>query len=266
MRGLERNSAPPAQLARQLAASIAGVQLGSQLRQLRPGDPGPDSPGELLSVPTRGATVCVTADRPGTGSISLAFALAARHGGRWCAAVGLPELGAVAAGEYGLAPGRLVAVDPDRQRWVQTVAACLDGFDTVLARPAAPIPGADARRLTNRARERGALLLVLGGWEGATARLRVLASQWQLLADHRGGGLLLARSALVRAEARAAPAERWIWLPAPAHGPEPTGPDHPRTRSAAPTVVPAPGGYRAPAVGVGVGVRAGRPVGSGDGD
>ena len=56
------------------------------------------------------------------------------------------------------------------------VAALLDACDVVLARPPAHLKAADARRLTARARERGAVLVVAGaGWpEAAEVQLTVV--------------------------------------------------------------------------------------------
>src|SRR5262249_61693040 len=54
----------------------------------------------------RGTVVAVG----GWGLLCLAAAAGASAGGAWCAAVGLPQLGAAAAGEAGPGPGGLLVV------------------------------------------------------------------------------------------------------------------------------------------------------------
>jgi hypothetical protein len=115
----------------------------------------------------RGTTAAVVAAPGVTGATSLALALAsgASQAGSWVAAVGLGSLGLVAAAEMGVAFQRLVLVaDPGRDRdgWASVIAALVDGFDVVLV-AARPLRPADARRLVARVRERGAVLVAVGG-------------------------------------------------------------------------------------------------------
>ena len=160
----------------------------------------------------RGSTVAVS------GSTSLALALLAgpSAAGSWCAAVGLPSMGLAAAVELGVAMSRLALVAAPGSDWVAVVAALLDALDVVMVRPPQRgVRAADARRLGARARERGAVLVPLGRWEGADVRLAVAAGEWQGLGE--GSGHLRARLVEVVAEGRGAATRARrarLWLPA----------------------------------------------------
>lgn len=172
----------------------------------------------------RGTTVAVAA-RPGvTGATSLALALAAgaSRAGSWVAAVGLGSLGLVAADELGLSLERLVVVaDPGRERggWASVVAALVDGFDVVLVAAGGRLRAPDARRLVARVRERGSVLLAVGGdlpGERSPLRLAVTSSSWQGLGD--GWGYLRGRRVAVAVEGRGEAARgrrAELWLPGP---------------------------------------------------
>ena len=167
----------------------------------------------------RGSVVTVS------GSTSLALALLAEASaqGSWCAAVGLPALGLAAASELGLVLERFPLVaspsggsGPGGWAWV--VAALLDAFDVVLARPPSSGGGlrpADARRLTARVRERGAVLVVSGAWaEPAEVRLTLASATWEGVGQ--GHGRLQGRRVEVVTGGRGAAArERRValWLP-----------------------------------------------------
>ena len=159
----------------------------------------------------RGSTVAVA------GSTSLALALLAgpSAAGSWCAAVGLPSLGLAAAAEVGVAVGRLALVASPGTDWAAVVAALLDALDVVLVRlPERGVRAVDARRLGARARERGAVLVPLGLWDGSDVRLSVTASAWEGLEE--GSGHLQARLVEVVAEGRGAasrPRRARLWLP-----------------------------------------------------
>jgi hypothetical protein len=162
----------------------------------------------------RGTTVTVTR------SVALALALVAgaSAAGSWVAAVGLPDLGIVAAAETGIVLERLALVPvPGARAWPAVVAAFLDAVDVVLVRPPPRLPAAQARRLAARARERGAVLVPIGAWsQPADLRLAVTSSTWQGLGQ--GHGHLRARQAEVSISGRgAATRERrfLLWLPSP---------------------------------------------------
>jgi hypothetical protein len=154
----------------------------------------------------RGSVVSVVGPA-GSGATSLALALVAgpSASGSWVAAVGLPWLGLPAAVEAGVNLGRLALVPaPEPAAWAGVVAALVDAFDVVLLRPERRARPADARRLAARARERGAVLVLLGppgGWhEGPDVVLRIDRTRWEGLGD--GHGRLRARRVRVEATGR----------------------------------------------------------------
>lgn len=165
----------------------------------------------------RGSVVAVE------GSVWLALALAAgaSQTGSWCAVVGLPSLNAAAAAEVGLDLERLVLVPSPGSQWSAAVAALLDGFDVVLARPVREVRAAEARRLAARARERRAAVVAVGDWPDAVdLRLRVDATEWTGLDS--GYGRLTARHCRIAARGRGAAArERRVAASLPDLGPVP---------------------------------------------
>src|SRR5215207_8144567 len=109
----------------------------------------------------RGTTVAVTC----SAALALALVAGASAAGSWVAAVGLPDLGIVAAAETGIVLERLALVPaPGARAWPTVVAALLDAVDVVLVRSPPGLPSAQARRLIARARERGVVLAPLGPW------------------------------------------------------------------------------------------------------
>lgn len=179
----------------------------------------------------RGGTVTVH------GSLALALALVAgaSAAGSWVVAVGLPDLGVVAAAEAGIVLERLAlvpGVGVAAAAWATVVAALLDAIDVVLVRPPARLPAAVARRLATRARERRSVLLPVGdAWPiPPDLRLAITASQWEGLGW--GHGRLEARKVEVAAAGRGAAAlERraTLWLPGPDVAEQGTGqPRHDR--------------------------------------
>ena len=168
----------------------------------------------------RGAVVTVA----GSTSLALALLAGASAAGSWCAAVGLPGLGVAAAAQLGVALDRfpLVAAPPDADEWAWATAALLDAVDVVLARPPGRVRDGTVRRLTAKARERSAILLVAGGgveWQGADVRLAVTGAEWEGVGQ--GYGSLRARRVEVVATGRAAAARErrvTLWLPGPDGG------------------------------------------------
>jgi len=162
----------------------------------------------------RGSTVAVTR----SAALALALVAGASAAGSWVAAVGLPDLGIVAAAETGVVLERLALVPaPGARAWPTVVAALLDAIDVVLVRSPPGLPAAQARRLIARARERGTVLVPLGPWpQPADLRLAVTASTWHGIGQ--GHGHLHSRLAEVVATGRgAATRERHtlLWLPSP---------------------------------------------------
>jgi hypothetical protein len=177
----------------------------------------------------RGGSV-VSADR--WGLLCMVLAAAASAAGAWCAIVGLPEAGVLAATDAGLDPARLLLAADPGPRWPQAVAALLEGCELVLAAVPPGVPAALRRRIEATARRHGGVLIAAGGWEGAPLRLSVARQQWTGMGS--GHGRLQARRALVMATGRGAagqPRSQWLWLPGPdgqatAAGPPETATTH----------------------------------------
>lgn len=138
--------------------------------------------------------------RPGSAyeigsSVSLLLSLMAgpTRDGAWCAAVGMPELGAEAAEQQGVDLARLVLVPDPGTRWLAVTAAVADVLPVVAVRVSGRVPAGQAARLSARLRERGCVLLVQGPWPQAEASLQVETREWTGLgAGHgrlRGGTL-----------------------------------------------------------------------------
>lgn len=147
----------------------------------------------------RGSTVAVR----GSTSLLLALLAEATVTGSWAAAVGMPNLGLAAAGEFGVEVGRLALVPRPGADVVPVTAALLDGVDLVAVAPGGMAPSV-ARRLSARARYRGAVLLALGPWPGAEVELEYEAGPWTGL--DAGSGHLRARQAGIRVTRRGSPA------------------------------------------------------------
>jgi hypothetical protein len=167
----------------------------------------PGELGELIPALRRGSVVAVEGE-PGAGatSIALRLAAAATAAGEWAAAVELHgSLGGLAAAEAGVALERFAVtrrVPP--ARWAAVVAALLDGIGLVLAEVPPYARAGDARRLAARARERGVVLVGVGGWPAEAAlRVRTEGSGWRGL--DCGTGLLAGRELTVRVEGRGLP-------------------------------------------------------------
>jgi hypothetical protein len=173
----------------------------------------------------RGSTVVVTGLAGGGpegsgGGISVALALlaAASGTGSWCALVGLPGLGAVAAHDLGIDLARSAVVPRPGVAWAEVTAALIEGVDLVMLCPPFPPRPAMARRLVARARERRSVLVVVpgrAGWpEHPDLHLSVSDMRWD--GAGTGEGYLSGRRMTVTATGRrsaARPRHRLLWLP-----------------------------------------------------
>ncbi|MFI5492021.1 hypothetical protein [Actinoplanes sp. NPDC051859] len=163
-----------------------------------------------------GATSLESAGRMGNGGTSLLLALlsAASHAGSWCAVVGVPALGALAAAESGIALERLALVPNPGPEWPTVVAALIDGVDVVVVAVPGAVSATVASRLVARARQRGCVLVPYGRWDGADVTLQVTRGRWDGLGE--GRGRLRRREVTVVARGRGAaarPKELTMWLP-----------------------------------------------------
>jgi hypothetical protein len=137
------------------------------------------------------------------GSLALAMLLLAgpSAAGAWCGVVGIPEFGAEAAAELGIALERLVLVPSPGEHWLTVAAQLTEVLPIVLLRP--PATGAspaETARLASRLRQRDATLLVAGPWAGAEATLETEGSSWTGIGA--GWGYLAARELDVVVTAR----------------------------------------------------------------
>jgi hypothetical protein len=166
----------------------------------------------------RGSTVAVAAgpSAPASGGTSLLLALlaGASRAGSWCAVVGVPELGALAAAEGGIALDRLALVPNPGPEWPTVVAALIDGVDVVVMAVPGPVSASIASRLVARARQRGSVLMPFGHWDGADVTLQVVRGRWDGLGA--GHGRLRRREVTIAARGRGAaarPREITVWMP-----------------------------------------------------
>lgn len=145
------------------------------------------------------------------GALALALLAQASAAGSWCAVIGWPSCGVLAASGMGCDLERLLLVDEPGERWPDVVATLLEAVDIVLVRPPGHVSQGAPRRLTAVARKAGSSLIVAGEWEGAATRLRVDSSLWAGV--HQGHGHLTGRRVKVVAEGRGRPQSAWLWLP-----------------------------------------------------
>jgi hypothetical protein len=194
----------------------------------------------------RGTTVAVAAG-PAATSLLWAVLVEASAGGAWVGVVGRPDLGLVAAAEAGMRLERLALVPAPGLELLAVTSALLDGLDVVVMAVARPVPAGERQRLAARARQRGAVLCVLGPWSGADVRLSCTDARWSGVGAglDGGSGRLGERQVEVRVVGRGmAPAGRVERLLMPARPATPAA-------APAPVVVPAPSpGAAAPAAGL----------------
>lgn len=150
----------------------------------------------------RGSTVQIGGP-VGATALALAMAAGPTRAGSWAACVGLPELGWAAAAELGVELDRVAVVRTPDASWATVTAALVDAFDVVLCGLDHTPSAVEARRLTARARERGSVLILVGGrtagagptrraWPGAAdVELAVVHSEWSGIGQ--GWGRLVQR-------------------------------------------------------------------------
>jgi len=159
----------------------------------------------------RGSTVAVH----GAAALLTALLAEATAAGSWAAVVGLPSLGLAAAAESGVDLGRLALVPRPGADFPAVVAALLDGVDIVAVHSDTVQP-AVARRLSARARHRGAVLVSSGPWPSADIVLSCRPGEWTGLES--GAGHLAERRVVVQARGRGAavrPVSAELLLPGP---------------------------------------------------
>lgn len=130
----------------------------------------------------RGATTTVL----GSTSLALGVLAHACASGAWAVAVGHPRLGLLAAAQAGVDLARFALVPDPGPDAATVLAALVDGIDVVLVGPDAPLADADRRRLSARARERGAALVTTVAWPGAGVVLEAGAARWSGVGEGDG--------------------------------------------------------------------------------
>jgi len=154
-------------------------------------------------------------------TLALSLLQAPSAAGAWCAVVGVPDLGVEAAAGLGIDLERLVLVPHPGEQWLSVVSALVDVVSVMLVRPPmrdarVRITDGSASKLASRLRQREAVLVSLGDWPGANARLAVTASSWSGLGA--GFGHLTGRQVTVSSTAAAwqgRAKSRRLWLPGP---------------------------------------------------
>lgn len=151
-------------------ALSAALPTTALLTTERPALPVPPALAPLLPDGLRrGATTSVL----GSTSLAVAVLAAASASGAWVTVVGQPALGLLAAAQAGVDLTRLAVVPSPGADAATVLGALVDGMDVVVVGPQAALVDADRRRLSARARERGAVLLATVAWPGADVILTV---------------------------------------------------------------------------------------------
>lgn len=198
--------------------AIAGIAPGAQVRERTLPVPAALAgllPGGGLA---RGRVTSCTG--PAAAALALVAGVDAVAAGSWLAAVSMPWLGVDAAAGLGLACERLVRVDvAEAGRWVDVVAAALDGFEIVVTVPPAQLTEAVWRKVQSRMRSKDAVLVTVGDHPVAAGDvvLHTARPEWTWA---RGGDHLRARRVDVEVSGRRVPRPRsaCLWLPAPGGG------------------------------------------------
>ena len=141
--------------------------------------------------------------------------------GAWCAVIGVPDLGVEAAAGLGIDLERLVLVPHPGEQWLSVVSALVDVVSVMLVRPPVRdgrvrITDGSASKLASRLRQREAVLVSLGDWPGADARLSLTDSNWAGLGSgfgHLTGRQVTVSSSAAKWQGRAK--SRRLWLPGP---------------------------------------------------
>ena len=200
---------------RQMAGAVRPTALAVE-RTL----PVHESLGPLFPMGGLARSSTIGVSGPGATSLALAVAAGPSAAGSWVGFVGAERVGWAAAAELGVAAERtLVVCDVGVGQWPTVTAALIDAVDVVVASPTHPVRINDARRLAARARERGAVLVVVqpaSSWPMAfDVGLEVTAAEWCGVGS--GHGRLSARRVTVSSTGRrgaARPRDTTMWLPA----------------------------------------------------
>jgi hypothetical protein len=131
----------------------------------------------------RGTTIAATGS---TSLLMLLLAGAMQNPDSWCAIVGMPTFGVLAAAEHGCDTTRLALIPDPGPDWPSIVASLLDGIDLVVVAPPAETPAIVITSLAARARKTGAVLIPTTAWRGADLVLTGTDMRWHGLRQGRG--------------------------------------------------------------------------------
>ncbi len=178
----------------------------------------------------RRGTTLVVSGADGATFLTLSLLAGPSSAGSVCAVVGMASLGLVAAAELGVDLSRLALVPRPGNQWPTVAASLLDALDVVVVVPVSGVRPSDARRLSERARHRGAVMIVLPDrhtvtketraavaagqrWPGPVdVRLAVTSGGWSGLGDGHLRCRLVEVAAWGRGSASRATRAR-LWLP-----------------------------------------------------
>ena len=156
-----------------------------------------------LGALQRGSTLAVH----GVGATSFALALASQavREGSFMAVIAPRSFGLAACLDFDIPLRRVVqfVLPSNVENWAQAVAAVVDGFDVVLLADRHCVSNSQARQLLARNRERGSILIRVGGpaWpDAADLRFDVGSPEWSGLGQ--GHGHLFARKVTVQVAGR----------------------------------------------------------------
>jgi hypothetical protein len=160
------------------ASELAGHAADSATRRVLPVVP---ELGALL--PDGGLRAGSTINVGGSRSLLLALLAATTQRQGWAAVVGIPDLGALAAAELGVHLDRLALIPRPGTEAADVVAALIDGVAIVVVNSDSVLPAGSrglslARRLSARARNRGAVLLPVGDWPAPDLQLWCGQARW----------------------------------------------------------------------------------------
>lgn len=185
-----------------------------EIRQRGPADggaipvPGPLRPLVPGGVLQRGTIVSVAGRRHGqaTSYLDLALLAGATAGGAWTGVIGFPALGIAALSGLGADLSKVLLLDEPGERWLQALSVMAAAVDVVLLAPPHRPTAEQLRRVASRVRttdrQKGAVLVVAGPWDGAHLRLQTHDARWSGLGE--GTGHLTGRRVTISAEGRGA--------------------------------------------------------------
>jgi len=190
-------------------------QLRARMRRMEQAAPGREiatHPALTGAVRLRGGG----AYRVDAGTLAMALLAGPSAAGEWAAVVGVPDFGAEAAAELGVALDRTILVPEPGDSWLEAVAALVDVTGCVVVRPPGRVPERLAEKIGARLRTRGCALVALcdqgGDWPRAEARLSTAEPRWSGVG--RGEGHLVRRRLVVEVRRGAAPPRRVpLWFP-----------------------------------------------------